>query len=421
MKPRLSIALLVVGVALAALGLFLSARAEGAVFDFTGAAGIVAGFTPFFVAGLLIYRRQPANRIGWLLLMAALGVYTYVVVVGYLGYVQTTAVGQAFPGQAASGFPAGFLAGFAAWYATWGWITYVWPVTSGLPLLFPTGRLHSPRWRPLFRFSVGYAILMSAFYAFYPGPVAGLEPLGNPLAIPALGRLPFTPQQMEDWYWPVPVLSVISLLVRFRQSEGEERAQIKWFLYAAILFLGWGTYGTLVSAGWLPAPGPHVSSTVFTLIVSAFGAAIAVAILKYRLYDIDIIIRRTLAYSLLTALLALLFLGGVIVLQRAFAGITAQESQPAIVLSTLAIAALFNPLRLRIQGWIDRRFYRRRYDAQRVLERLAQVTRDETDVDRLLGELAAVVEETVHPARISIWLAGAGSETQLDTRRETLP
>ena len=397
-KPRLSLALLIIGVALAALGLFLSVRAEGAVFDFAGAAGIVAGFTPFFVAGLLIFRRQPANRIGWLLLMAALGAYTYVVAVGYLGYVR----------MAVSGFLAGFLAGFAAWCATWGWITYVWPVTSGLPLLFPTGRLHSPRWRPLFWFSAGYAVLMAAFYAFYPGPVSGLEPLQNPLGIAALARIPFSPQQMEDWYWPVPVLSVISLLVRFRQSEGEERAQIKWFLYAAILFLVWGTYGTLVSAGRLPAPGPHVSSTVFTLIVGAFGIAIAVAILKYRLYDIDIIIRRTLAYSLLTALLVALFLGGVVVLQRAFAGMTAQESQPAIVLSTLAIAALFNPLRLRIQGWIDRRFYRRKYDAQRVLERLAQVARDETDMDRLLAEVAAVVEGTVHPAQISIWVAAPG-------------
>ena len=296
----------------------------------------------------------------------------------------------------------------AAWLTTWAWIFYVWPITVGLPLLFPTGRVQSPRWRLLFWFSVLYATLMCAFYAFYPGPISSMEPLENPFGIAALGRLPFTPQQVEDWYWPVPALAVISLLLRFRSSAGEERAQLKWFLYAAIIFLAWGTYGTLASAGLLPAPRPGVSSLVFTAIVTLFGAAVTVAMLRYRLYDIDIIIRRTLVYSLLTALLGGLFLGSVVVLQRAFAGFIAQESQLAIVLSTLAIAALFNPLRLRIQGWIDGRFYRRRYDAQRVLDHLASVTRDETDMSRLLTELGNVVEKTVQPAHISIWLAEAG-------------
>lgn len=314
--------------------------------------GIALVFTTFFVSGLIILRKQPGQRIGWLLVAAAIGMYFYGFAGSYASYSFLRA-GGTLP-----------LTPLFTWFTTWSWAIYVWPITFGLPLLFPTGRLPSPRWRPLLWAALVFMGAIIVFYAFWPGPIGGMEPLTNPFGVPALARLPFTPEQLESWYWPLPMLAVLSLLLRFRRAQGEERAQIKWFLYAAVLFVLWGVYGTLAQIGLLPLPGENVSSTVFTLIVGAFGAAIAVAMLKYRLYDIDIIIRRTLAYTLVTALLALLFLGGVIVLQRVFAGITAQHSQPAIVLSTLAIAALFNPLRLRVQGWIDRRFYRRKYDAQ---------------------------------------------------------
>jgi hypothetical protein len=399
MRRLFFVLLIIAAVLFAAGGLLLTTLGAGSL-SLGGALGVVAAYTVFFVVGLLILRSQPGHRIGLLLVTGAMGMYFYGFVSSYALYSYRFA-GASLP-----------LTSLAVWFTAWAWAIYVWPIMVGLPLLFPNGQLPSPRWRPFLWAAVAFMGVICAYYAFAPGPVAMLEPVTNPFGVPALGRLPISPEDLENWYWPVPVLAILSLLLRFRHARGEERAQIKWFLYAAVFLLLWGIYGTLVSAGLLPVPGPRVSSTVFTLIVGAFGAAIAIAILKYRLYDIDIIIRRTLGYSLVTALLAVIFVGGVIVLQRAFAGITAQESQPAIVLSTLVIAALFNPLRLRIQGWIDRRFYRRKYDAQRVLARLTQVASDETDVDRLLTEIAAVVEEAVHPAQMSIWLAGAGRDDE---------
>jgi hypothetical protein len=392
---------LLIAAAAALLGGALTFTALGAeTMPVSSVVGIAFVFTSFFASGLIILRKQPGQRIGWLLVVAAMGMYFYGFASSYASY-SFLHDGGTLP-----------LTPLITWCTTWSWAIYVWPITAGLPLFFPTGRLPSPRWRPLLWATLAFMGTVIVFYAFWPGPIGGLEPLTNPFGVPALARLPLTPEQMEGWYWPLPLLAVLSLLLRFRRAQGEERAQIKWFLYAAVLFMLWGVSNLFSQLGLLPEPGERLSSTIFTLIVGAFGAAIAVAILKYRLYDIDIIIRRTLGYSLLTALLGVLFLGGVVVLQRAFAGVTAQESQPAIVLSTLAIAALFNPLRLRIQGWIDRRFYRRKYDAQRVLERLAQAARDETDVDRILAELAHVVDDTVHPAHISIWVAGPRPDRQ---------
>jgi len=201
--------------------------------------------------------------------------------------------------------------------------------------------------------------------------------------------------------------AVISLLVRFRWAGGDERQQIKWFASAAALSLVWIFVFTFVvgqsALSGLPEAIVALSSL---LVIPSTPIATGIAILRYRLYDIDRIINRTLVYGALTAMLALVYFGGVATTQAIFRALTGQEQQPqlAIVVSTLVIAALFNPLRRRIQSFIDRSFYRRKYDAAKTLEAFSAKLRDETDLDALSDDLVGVVRETMQPAHVSLWL-----------------
>jgi hypothetical protein len=197
--------------------------------------------------------------------------------------------------------------------------------------------------------------------------------------------------------------AVISLLVRFRRSRGDERQQIKWFASAAALSLVWIIVFGQASLRVLPEAIVALSSL---LVIPSVPIATGIAILRYRLYDIDLIINRTLVYGSLTVMLALLYFGGVSGIQALFGALTGQEEQPqlAIVVSTLIIAALFNPLRRRIQAFIDRRFYRRKYDARKTLEAFSAKLRDETDLDALSDDLVGVVRETMQPTHVSVWL-----------------
>ena len=197
--------------------------------------------------------------------------------------------------------------------------------------------------------------------------------------------------------------------MRFRRSRGEEREQIKWIAFAAslmaILFLvGFG--GSLLAQGAAEPLWLKVLSDAVSLSYVGVPVAVGFAVLRYRLYDIDVIINRTLVYGALTAMLALVYFGGVATTQTIFRALTGQEQQPqlAIVASTLIIAALFNPLRRRIQAFIDRRFYRRKYDAAKTLAAFSAKLRDETDLDTLRDDLVGVVMETVQPAHVSLWL-----------------
>lgn len=185
------------------------------------------------------------------------------------------------------------------------------------------------------------------------------------------------------------------MVVRFRRSRGIERQQMKWFLYAAAPILLFPVLDHL--------PGP-LSGVVFGVVLIGMPTAIGIAVLKYRLYDIDVIINRTLVYGVLTASLAVVYLGGVVLLQALFRTLTGQESQFAVVASTLAIAALFGPLRRRVQELIDRRFYRRKYDAAKTLEDFSTRLRDETDLDWLEDNLVGVVRESMQPTHVSLWL-----------------
>jgi hypothetical protein len=199
----------------------------------------------------------------------------------------------------------------------------------------------------------------------------------------------------------VVVASVASLFVRFRRADPVERSQLKWLLYAGGVFL-------IVYAGAgfaLNLSGTDLFEIALVLSILSLPVAIAIAILRYRLYDIDVVIRKTLVYTAVTALLALVYFGSVVLLQRLFGSLTGVAQSPlAVVVSTLAIVALFTPLRRRIQDTIDRRFYRKKYDAQQVLAQFALTARDETDLDALTAELARVVQETLQPEHVSVWL-----------------
>jgi hypothetical protein len=200
------------------------------------------------------------------------------------------------------------------------------------------------------------------------------------------------------------VVCAVALFVRYRRANATEREQIKWLLYACALFLVVYVGDFVGGLGGKASVGGYIWGVFFGLSVIALPAAIGIAILRYRLYDIDIIINRTLVYGSLTATLVALYFGGIVLLQRVFVLFTGQQSTLAVVASTLLIAALFNPLRRRIQGFIDRRFYRHKYDARKTLEAFSVKLREETDLDALNDELVGVVRETVQPAHVSLWL-----------------
>src|SRR5215204_2007272 len=207
------------------------------------------------------------------------------------------------------------------------------------------------------------------------------------------------------------LVSAISLVLRFLRSEGEQREQIKWLAFAAsILGLGFSSYiipSVFVVEDPTGGAGPlwvNLLEDAVTLSFAGIPVAVGIAILRYRLYDIDVIINRALVYGPLTAMLVLCYFGAVVFLQAAFRSLTGQESTLAVVASTLVIAALFNPLRRRIQSFIDRRFYRRKYDARKTLEAFSARLRDKTDLQALNGELAKVVKETMQPTHVSLWL-----------------
>jgi hypothetical protein len=281
-----------------------------------------------------------------------------------------------------------------------------------LILLFPDGKLPSRRWRPLAWLSGVVMVLASLGITFSPGPLEGHPGVRNPLGLEGIPPWVATAVFIALPLLPLCMLaSALSLVLRYRRSGGEEREQIKWIALAAsvvglvyliamvssLTYSGpWGGAGTPLWLGLLQ----DASLVSFTAVPIAVGFAV----LKYRLYDIDLIINRTLVYGSLTATLVALYFGGIVVLQRIFLTLTGQESTLAVVASTLLIAALFTPLRRRIQSFIDRRFYRKKYDARKTLEAFSAKLRDETDLQALNSELVGVVRETMHPAHVSLWL-----------------
>nr|MBA3388371.1 hypothetical protein [Rubrobacter sp.] len=272
--------------------------------------------------------------------------------------------------------------------------------TSFLLLLFPDGRLPSPRWRPV-AWCAGLGIAgFVASYALEAGPLGDIPQIVNPYGVdsPVL-RIVGVATAVVAGGSMAP--SAVSLIVRMRRAGSEQRQQIKWLAYGGAVVVG-----TIVVAGSISIWSVPISIAIISVALLGLPVFTGIAIVRYRLYDIDVVINLTLVYALLSATLAVVYFGGIVLSQRVFAGLTGQEKLPqlAIVASTLVIAALFNPLRRRIQSFIDRRFYRRKYDAAKILETFSTRLRDETDLDSLNAELITVVRETMQPEHVSLWL-----------------
>ncbi len=342
----------------------------------------------FSTVGALVASRRPENPIGWIFCVGAFCWILGELALEYAVYALITTPGT---------LPAGVWVGwFGGWVRGVGWLLIV----LFLLLLFPTGRLPSPRWRPVLWGAVSFVLFFTLVVLLSPRSqdlrlAFVRNPLGLDLRIMSLLN--------EVLYLVLPLLLVVggaAVVVRFRRSRGDERQQLKWFAYAvAVMVFMFVFWLSLVLAG-LVAP----DALLWTVPLLGLPVSVGIAILGYRLYDIDLVINRTLVYGALTATLALVYLGGVVALQGAFRVLAGDGSQLAIVASTLAIAALFSPLRRRIQGFIDRGFYRRRYDAAKTLGTFSAKLRDETDLGRLADEMVSVVRETMQPARVSLWL-----------------
>jgi hypothetical protein len=283
-----------------------------------------------------------------------------------------------------------------------------------LILLFPDGRLPSRRWRPLAWLSGAVIVLLGVDSVLAPGPLSELEGVRNPFGLEEAPWLVDAQIVLLLLFVACILASAVSLILRYRHSGGEVREQIKWIalagsvvalLLSSVLGLIIVTEGTRGSGGSTPL---WLQGLLFVMLLSFAGVPVAIglAVLKYRLYDIDLLINRTLVYGSLTAMLVAVYFGGVATTQTIFRALTGQEEQPqlAIVISTLVIAALFNPLRWRVQALVDRRFYRRKYDARKTLEAFSAKLRDETDLDTLSEDLVGVVRETMQPSYVSLWL-----------------
>jgi hypothetical protein len=390
----LSVAMFIGSVVLFFLTRVEQSPGDRTTFDYLSRLFLYVPFLAFPIVGALVASRRPGNAIGWICLVSGLLWLSPALGGAFVAYERATT--DTFTASAK------FLDAL---------ITATWPWSVGLPgiyliLLFPDGRLPSRRWRP---------------FALFAGVVVAL--------MPVTFLLPLQGEQMEQYPWLIAVVSfsllvlpacilasAISLVLRYRRSGEEVHEQIKWLAFAASL-VGVVYFGTILTE-LLFAPDSLITNETPPLwvtlqrflLVQSFSAvpiAVGFAILKYRLYDIDIIINRALVYGSLTLTLLLVYFGGVTATQALFRTLTGQQqqSQLAVVASTLAIAALFNPLRRRIQSFIDRRFYRKKYDARKILEAFSARLRDETNLDSLNAELMTVVRESMQPEHASLWLS----------------
>jgi MFS family permease len=347
---------------------------------------LLVGFSAFMVVGALIVAHRPGNAIGWLFSAIALLAFTGQLASEYATYAYATRPGS-LPG-----------ATLAAWYGSWPWFLVLAMTLVFTPLLFPDGRLLSPRWRPVAWLAGVTTAVLTALTSLRTelGTVED-QVIANPIGVAAVGNPENSPL--------VPALIVLlgvlataafgSLVLRFRRSRGEERQQLKWFTYASAL---------LPLAGlddFLPAP---VGDLVFGVPIVFLPVAAGIAILRHRLYDIDRLINRTLVYGLLTALLAGVYAGAVLVFGQLFGGVGGDPPSWAVAGATLAVAALFQPARRRIQQAVDRRFNRRKYDAAETIDTFGARLRDQVDLDTLSTELLAVVDQTMQPTRVVLWL-----------------
>ena len=350
--------------------------------DFGGSFIIVALALTFAVVGALIAGRHPDNAIGWIFLAVAVAIG----VGGLAGsYAEHWAGGRG--GSKTLGET-------AVWYSNLSWIPFILVPCTFLLLLFPDGRLPSRGWRPVAWCAGAGIVGVFVTVGLQPGPVEDFPQLQNPYAVEGAWLDPLA--GLAGLVLLVGIVgSAASLAVRFRRSRGERRHQIKWLVLAGGVAALTVPIASLGSDLW----GSTATNVASMLSVLGLPIAAAIAILRHRLYDIDVVINRTLVYGALTAMLATTYLALVVLI-----GLAVGESDLAIAASTLAVAALFRPARARIQALVDRRFYRRRYDAGRTLEAFSGRLRDELDLQALGADLRGVVHQTVQPAHVSLWL-----------------
>jgi hypothetical protein len=346
-------------------------------------------FIPFGIVGAVIVARQPHNIIGWLCCAIGLGTSLFQFMEDYA----YNALARDLPGGVALA-----ILGASPWAVLLGLIGIF------LPLLFPTGRLPSPRWRPVAWAAVVVVSAASVVFALRPIRLFEMPSFPvNPLGVEgAAAIIELAGSIVLALMGLLALLAAASVVIRFRRASGVERQQLKWFAYAVALpaaFLG-------ISPVFEP-PG-RLGDVLFFVSFALVPAAIGVAILRYRLYDIDRIINRTLVYGLLTAMLAGVYALVVLVFGQLFGGIGAEPPSWAVAGATLAVAALFQPARRRIQQAVDRHFNRHRYDAARTVDAFAVRLRDQVDLDALSAELLAVVDQTVEPTKASLWLRPEG-------------
>jgi hypothetical protein len=384
----LAVALLAGGIALART---TSSPELELPYGSVGDAGYVvlalANVLTFTVVGAIVASRHPRNPIGWIFCTVGLVTGLDALSHGYTEFWLASGRGSRSFGET------------VAWFGTWAWIVQTVALTF-LLLLFPDGRLPSPRWRPA-AWCAGLGISGSVVsYALDAGPLADFPQVVNPYGVdsPLVRIVGIAGAVLLVGSM---VASAISVIVRARRAGKVERQQIKWLAYGGVV-----TVGTTLVAGAISIWSVTVSIAVTNLALLGLPIFTGIAIVRYRLYDIDFLINRTLVYGALTGTLALVYFGSVATAQAIFRAFTGQEEQPqlAVVVSTLVIAALFQPLRRRIQGFIDRRFYRKKYDAAKTLEAFSAKLRDETDLDALSDDLVEVVRETMQPAHVSLWL-----------------
>jgi hypothetical protein len=334
--------------------------------------------------GALVASRRPAHPVGWLLLGVGLGLVVTELIQAYVDYGLLARPGS-LPG-------ARYLAGFA--YST----VLIWLSCAGFVLLLtPTGKLPSPRWRWWARLAAAAPVMIVLGSVVQPDPLAP-DYHGNPLAVPALARVLVVPAVAGVVIVVVALLvGATSLVVRFRRARGVERLQLRWLAYAAALAAG--LLLVALFSGFLLG-NDDLTFASSSLGVALLPLATGAAVLRYRLYDLDRIVSRTLAYGLLTVLLG----GGYAAVVLGLGQLAGRDSSLVVAVATLAVAAAFQPARRRVQAAVDRRFNRRRYDAARTIAGFSARLRQQVDLDTLTGELLGVVEQTMQPTSASLWL-----------------
>ena len=358
------------------------------------------GFGAFAVVGALLVAKRPTNLIGWIISAIALMVSIFNAGGAYATYVMLTR------GQPDA------LAVVGAWAANCYWFVMLALALFYLPMLFPDGRLPSRRWFPvavLAGITASGFVLPRAFMDTLPLNEAPGYEIDNPIGIEGLGlveNLPLFGILLNGLLALAFVGTAASVVVRFRRSRGIERLQMEWFVYVTVVLIGGSILTSVIGVAtglrWLE----QFSFVLSMVALVGLPITVGIAIFRYRLYDIDIIINRTLVYGPLTATLALVYFGGITATQALFRTLASQQELPQLVVvaSTLVIAALFTPMRRRIQSLIDRSFYRSKYDARKTLEEFSTTLRNETNLEALNEELVGVVRVTMQPAHVSLWL-----------------